>query len=223
MCTRVVYVACAHSACDMHTAYACAHGVLCRRVACACVWQCTHACGMCTYTRVWVWVHTCTDPGVGAWAAQVHRRSPRGVWASASAGTQSLSRGTRGCRRRRTLVPDMCPLSRGFAPRCSWKCQTVSLCGRDFIVPKRHGGQAPVPTAPGFRSQVDIRGRVVGVSRAQTPWTPCQPQEAEGPQSEAAAQGSVMLSSLGLTDSWPGPRNGLSPLTLLTDRQAARL
>lgn len=222
MCTRVVYVTYVRSACDTHTAHTCAHGVLCTHVACACMWQCTHACGVCTYTRVWVWVHM-HRPGGGSWAAQTHTRSPQGVWASASAGTRSPSRGTHGCRRRRTLVIDMCPLSRGFVPRCSWKCQALSLCGRDFIVPKRHGGQAPVPTVPGFRSQVDIRGRVVGVSRAQTPWRPCRPQEAEGPRSEAAARGSVMLSSLGLTDSRPGPRNGLSPLTLWTDRQAARL
>lgn len=143
MCTRVVYVTYVRSACDTHTAHTCAHGVLCTHVACACMWQCTHACGMCTYTRVWVWVHM-HRPGGGSWAAQTHTRSPQGVWASASAGTRSPSRGTHGCRRRRTLVIDMCPLSRGFVPRCSWKCQALSLCGRDFIVPKRHGGQAPV-------------------------------------------------------------------------------
>lgn len=197
-------------------------------VYCARMWR-VRVCGSahmhvgCAPTRVCGCGCTCTDLGGGSWAAQTHTRSPQGVWASASAGTRSPSRGTHGCRRRRTLVIDMCPLSRGFVPRCSWKCQALSLCGRDFIVPKRHGGQAPVPTVPGFRSQVDIRGRVVGVSRAQTPWRPCRPQEAEGPRSEAAARGSVMLSSLGLTDSRPGPRNGLSPLTLWTDRQAARL
>ena len=164
--------------CAVHvtcTPHVCAHGVLCTRVACAC--GSAHMYGTCTNTHVWVWVwvHTCTDPGGGIQAAEAHTLSPRAVWASASAGTQSPSRGTRSCHRRRTSVIDACPLSWGFAPTCSWKCQTLSLCGRDFIVPKRHGGQAPVPTVPGLRSRVDIRGCVVGVSRALTPQRPCRP------------------------------------------------
>ena len=101
-----------HVTCTLHV---CAHGVLCTRVACAC--GSAHMYGTCTNTHVWVWVwvHTCTDPGGGIQAAEAHTLSPRAVWASASAGTQSPSRGTRSCHRRRTSVIDACPLSWGLS------------------------------------------------------------------------------------------------------------
>ena len=127
--------------CAVHVcALLCMYGVLCTCGECACDAH-VHVAHSHLYvvhapTRVWG-AHVCTcvtDPGAwreGAKTGQAHTHIPLGVSASVSTGTRGplpLRHAT--CCHRRIAVTDVCPLSRGFVPGCSRKCQTLSFCGR---------------------------------------------------------------------------------------------
>lgn len=175
-------------------AAACARG---RRMCCApceghatghtaCVrpWRTVHTCGVracgrahaCavhphTWAWVWVWVHACCRPGGVRSCAHA---LPSGRPDVCLCRDLSPSCGTRGCRHR-TLVIGMCPLSWTLRPTCSRKCQTLSLCGRDFIVPKAPWWAGPGPDSAQLQKssghQRVCGGRFQGTDPSRGPCT----------------------------------------------------
>lgn len=177
--------------------------------ACVCtlvhVWCTVHVWGVCTCACTWhghtcmwymhqhmctcVWVHMCYRPQ-GMEGGSKDCRGPH----THPFGCLSFSTGTRGplpmghttCCHRRISVTDICPLSHGFVPRCSWKCQTLSFCGRGLYCSQTLTVWAgPSPDSAWLRkSSLHYKG-CVGISEgtgpSETPLARGKPRVTDSP------------------------------------------